>query len=200
MSAGLDLEAIRNGLTAIFEDISGVSDVQPVMSNRAVTEEDRPWVMPDPSTDARLEFKLVSLVSLGGGDEVRTEFDPDLEIPGDTSGEGGAPVSGGFTSTVSGVRVLTFSVKGTCYDHKKGAFEYLERVRSNLQRPSILDRIKALDLSLNDVMPGRDISYVREGRAVSCAVFDLVLNATSGLTDDPVTTIESVNTTHTIHA
>lgn len=200
MSAGFDLAAVRAGLVTIFQDISGISDVVSVVANRAVTEQDRPWVMPDPATDARLEFKLISLVSLGGGDEVRQEYDPDLVIEGDTSGPNGDPATGGFVVGVGGPRVMTFSVKVVCHDLVMTAFEYVERVRSNLNRPSILDRIAELECSLNDIGGSRDMSYAREGRMISVAGFDLVLNITSNLEDDPITTIETVNTTNETHA
>lgn len=195
---GYDLEAMRTGLAAIFRKISGLSSV--VSENaQAVTQQDQPWVMANQDTDARLTFNTVSIRSIGGADEVRQEYDPDLEFEGDTSGPDDEPANGGFAINVGGPRVWTLTIKVECWDLNKTAFEYAERARANLQRPSVLAMIVALGCSLNDVRASRDISFDERGRRVSAAVFELVLNITSNLDDDPVTTIETVNVTPTVH-
>lgn len=194
MAAGFDLKAVRAGVKSILQDISGIS-VARDKQDRAIDDETQPWSFADSVTGASMSFKVIGLRSLGGGDEVRTEYDPDAVIEGDTSGPEGAPATGGFIVGVGGPRVLTMSVKCEVYgDQEHTAFEYVERARSNLNLPSILQRIADLECSLNSVGNSRDMTSTKEGRTVSVCQFDLVLNITSNLTEeDPVTTIKTVN-------
>lgn len=178
-----------DGLISILKDIAGI-DVDLAPAQRSVTDANQPWVMPDVITQALLTVKYIAVRELGSGDEEREEWDPSLAFPGD-------PIKGGFRIGVTGPRVLTFSVSCECHDSAKSAFEYIERIRSNIYRSSIRDRISAIGCSLNMVTASRDGSYVREGRIVTKAGFDLLLNATSNIDDDPVSTINTVNVTHT---
>lgn len=197
MARGFDLQAIRNGLRSIFASIADIS-VARSEQDRAVDEELQPWIAPDRETDAELIFNLTSVRSVAGDDEIRVKYDAAIPMPLDTSGPGGTRVNGGFAVLSGGPRILTFTVKVECYDQTRTAFEYIEIVRSNLQRPSILARINALGCSLNEVRPSRDMSRTREGRLVSISLFELVLNVTSNLDDDVITTIETVHATGTV--
>jgi len=184
---GFDIEAISDGLIAIVKEIAGI-DVGLSASVRSVTDDMQPWMMPSTTEGATMKVGLIAVQSLGWGEEVRLEYDPDLTFPDDE-------VLGGFQIGVTGPRVLTFSISCECHDAKKSAFEYVERVRSNLMRPSIIDRIKALGCSFNSFAGSRDRSFVFEGRVVTKAGFDLLLNTVSNLDDDPVTTIDTMNAT-----
>jgi hypothetical protein len=183
-ASGLDLKAIRLGLKAILEDISGVSVTAPIGS-RAVSDEEKSWVMPDPDSQAAITFRLISAVGVGE-DENRQEFDEDITPEG-------ADAPGAIVFTTCGNRKLVFSIKCECYEAEYLAFEYIEKIRSNLVRPSVQDAIKALGCSINAIGQARPpFSLTSNGRTVSVVSFDLTLNTVSNLVDVPTTTIETL--------
>lgn len=186
---GFDLRAIRLGLKAMLENISGISVSLPV-GQRAVSDEEQSWIMADPETQAVLTFRLTVGAGLGC-DECRYEFDDAITPPGATE-------PGGFTVNVCGNRILTFSIKCECYEAEYLAFEYIERIRSNFARPSIQEAVKAFGCSWNDMTPSRAMTLTTNGRTVSVAGFDLILNTVSNLADTPVTTIEETDVQHEV--
>jgi hypothetical protein len=182
-ASGLDLKAIRAGLRAVSADISGISVSAPI-GNRAVSDEDQSWVMADPATQAALTFRLISCVGLGE-DENRHTFDEDITPEG-------ADEPGALLVNTCGNRKLTFSIKCECYEAEFLAFEYIEKVRSNIARPSVNQTIASFGCSINNIGQARPpFSLTSNGRTVSVVGFDLVLNTVSNLADVPDTTIET---------
>lgn len=188
--SGFNLRAIRAGLQTILEDISGVS-VALATTSRAVSDDERSWVMADPETQASITFKITSVNSVGV-DECRYELEDGADpAPGD-------PETRNVLVNVCGNRTLTVSIRCECFEGDFTAFEYIEKIRSNLSRPSVLATIAALGCSLNDITGARSYEMQEDGRTVSCAGLDLILNTVSNLADTPVVTIETVDVTQEI--
>ena len=145
---------------------------------------------------AKLEWKIVSVVGLGF-EEQREEYDPLLVIPGDTyEPDPLDPLArlGGVVTTVSGNRVIHVQVK--CEAHAPGgggAFMFLEKCRTRLCLPSVIDTLEAAGFAIADVSDARCVDFTDpNGRLVSAALFELTVNAADAASDDPVTTIETV--------
>lgn len=181
----MDLKAIRAGLKALLEDICGISVSRPIGS-RAVHDDDQPWVMPDiEGTQAVLSFKLFGAGAVGE-DENRYYFEDGSEPPGE-----GEPETRPLLVNTCGNRKLTFVIKCEAYEAEYLAFEYIEKIRSNLSRVSVNETIASLGCSINDISDARSVNVVVDGRVVSVAVLELVLNTASNLADEPATTIET---------
>jgi hypothetical protein len=154
-------------------------------------------VLPDGSTStntlAKLEYKIVSITNVGQ-DELRSAYDGDLTIPGDTyvSPEGGA--LGGVVATSTGNREIVVQIKAETWDPSGGgAFAYVERVRTRLGLPTIGDRLEAAGVAIQDTRDARAADYVDDdGRNVCVAWFEVIFNAADSASDDPTTTIETV--------
>ena len=150
---------------------------------------------PEPgSTDlgqVSLNFSIVSS-STWGRDELRTEYDPDAVIPGDTYAGPGAPL-GGVVYSANGNRELLIQVTCDRFDQSAPAYETLQRVRDKLWLPSA--RAACHDLGIAVSKAGRilRIDADLDGRSVSRYVLEITANAMSNASDDPVTTIENVN-------
>lgn len=156
--------------------------------------------LPDGSTNtntlARVEYSIVSIVALGS-DELRTEYDESLAIPGDTyEPDPQQPLKrlGGKRVTMHGNRQIRVQIKAETFAPTAGgAFAYVERVRTRLGLPSISDRLEAVGVAVADYSDSRPADYTSEaGRVVSVAWFEVTFNAADVAEDDPVTTIETV--------
>jgi hypothetical protein len=142
-----------------------------------------------------LTFHLVKVTTLGR-DGYETAYDEDAPIEGDTSGEGGAAVNGGVVYTVTGPRIVHIEATLETWHQGIPAHDYMRRFRDRLPLPSARAELATVNLAINEVSPIRDASYEdEEGRAVSVYSFELWLNAFSSESDDPITTIDRVNST-----
>jgi hypothetical protein len=143
-----------------------------------------------------LGFTLDGIRGLGR-DEIRGGYDPDLEIPGDTyEPDPDDPDArlGGYTFTTCGNQIVTITIKIESHNQKIPAWEYALRLKSKLNFPSARARLQALELARNTVGGPHNVSYVsEEGNPVSAYAVELICNAATNYTDDPVTTIEQVD-------
>jgi hypothetical protein len=186
---------IRRGLRTIFDALSGISVA-------TADSPDQPWTAPDYSTGAQVNFKIIGMKN-AGRDGVRMAYDELATVPGDLYEDAEGNSIGAFVVEVVGNRVLTVSVRVECEDHDDDAtaWPFAEAIRAGLKRPSVLSSLQDLGLGIARVSDLRDLSYTEkdERRVVSVAQFDLVLNAASNITDDNITTIESLEITPTIN-
>lgn len=186
---------LQTGLTALFADLSGV----PALASRAV---DADFTFPaDDDTAAEggpveLTFSFDGIRALGR-DEIRGGYDPDLVIPGDTyepNPDDPEERLGGYTFTACGNRVVTITIKVESHNQQYPAWEYAERLRSKLALPTSRASLYALELARQSVGELHNISYTGDdGRQVSAYALELICNAATNVTDEPVTTIEQVN-------
>jgi hypothetical protein len=133
---------------------------------------------------ARLDFHVRDVTPVGL-DELRSEYDPDAEVEDDTY----EPELGGITYTQTGQRSLVLEVRVEC-DTPFTAWPFAERVRDRIDLPSTEAALEALGLAVARCGRARDMTYASEGRMLSVAVLEIWLNAASGETEGPVTTIE----------
>lgn len=153
----------------------------------------------DPGTQntlAKITFDLLSARSVGT-DEKRSGYDPTIVIPGDTyvPPQPWPAQLGGIVRSVVGNRLLTISITCECWDLTgSGAAQYLERVRINLRLPSYRAELSKLKVAISAMTQLRPMKYFDDnGRAVSAATFDLLLNAADAANDEPITTIERMS-------
>ncbi len=135
---------------------------------------------------------LVSITSMGT-DEQREEYDPDVEIAEDTyEPDPLDPLArlGGMVVSATGNRQVTLQVKCETTRADIQAFPYCELVRNKLVLPSSGARLEALSAGIQRVGPTIGTPYDFDGRRISAALFELVLNASSLAVDEATTTIE----------
>lgn len=161
---------------------------------KAVGPADAGWRLPSPAEQARVDFDLISNVGLGV-DEWATEFDPDAEIEGDTSGPGGAAATGGIIYTAQGDRVQTWQVKVECGRQDATAHRYAERIRNGLGLPSTRAALAAVGLGLQlPVGATRPAHFAHDGRQISAAIFEFRTNSVGSATEtEAITTIGEVS-------
>ncbi len=154
--------------------------------------------LPDGSTStntlAKVEWSILSISAIGN-DEQRNEYDPNTAIAGDTYQPNPAQPTerlGGVVTSVTGNREIVVQIKAETYDPRGGgAFAFCERVRTRLGLPTIGDRLESAGVAVQDTRDTRPADFVdANGRTVSVAWFEVILNAADTATDDRVTTIE----------
>jgi hypothetical protein len=189
----LNLGTIRGALRTVINRVDGIV---PEIANG----ESQSTYFPDPTTGAKATFDVIAVVPVHT-DELREEYDEDLEIDGDTyepDPEDPEARLGGIVHSLHGQRRLTVSIKVECYLQSDAAtaWNLLERIRTRIQLPSSRATLSAAGAAISDLGTSRDLSFdddtTNPPRRVSCAQFDLFLHATDSQTDDPVTTIEQV--------
>lgn len=65
------------------------------------------------------------------------------------------------------------------------AIQTLERVATRLQWQTSIDALRAVEVSVLDILPARDVSYTRDKRMLSVAVMDVIL-AASSVDENPI--------------
>ncbi len=193
---------VRPALDALFSRLAGV----PADATRARDAGAGEFTFPADSdlgnedTDGEggplsLTFHLVKVTTLGR-DGYEIEWDEDAPIEGDTSGPQGAPADGGLIYTATGPRIVHVEASLETWNQDIPAHDYMRRFRDRLPLPSARAELVAVGLALNTASEIRDASYEdEEGRAVSVYSFELWFNAFSSESDDPITTIDRVNST-----
>ena len=186
---------LQAGLMSLFSDLSGV----PATATRAV---DADFTFPadvdtaDEGGPVELTFSIDGIRGLGR-DEIRGGYDPDLEIPGDTyepDPEDPEARLGGYTYLACGNRVVSITIRVESHNQAHPAWEYAERLRSKLALPTSRARLYALELARQSVSELHNVTYDGDdGRPVSAYALELICNAATNVTDEPVTTIERVN-------
>lgn len=148
-------------------------------------------------TRAKIELDLISAVNIGR-DEQRDRYDSAVQIPGDTYVPDPDQPDlrlGGIISNMSGNRLLV--VQARCEvqaDPAGAAYGYLERVRTRLRLPSVVETLESVGLAINHISDTRPADYTDDsGLTVRAAYLEIVLNAADCADDDPVTTIEQTD-------
>src|SRR5512146_900150 len=151
------------------------------------------------NTIATPTYDIISIVGLGR-DELRTYYDPDIDLTTSADGDTFEPDPddplarlGATVATVSGNRQVTVQFKCEVQAAARvDAFVYLERVRSRLGLPSVVDALDAAGFALAHVGAAHPADYRDDsGLTIKVGVFEIVLNAADCAVDDPTTTIET---------
>lgn len=163
--------------------------LQGVLTNLAVDGTDPLWAAQGTewtqqahvfvSEDAALQIDM-KIASSGDG-EWETRY-----VPDETDPTMQRAVFTGFRAFVLNVRCNAYE-----QDFARWALIYAERIRTNLQRNSTVEALRALGLHFFKYGPITDIPGVEDGHALS--VVDMTLFGYADFTDDP-TTAELVNT------
>ncbi len=202
-SQPLDLPGSLAELQAILDVVCGIpgsisSDVRGTFyfPNVGANGETLPDGSTNTNTLAKLDYQIVSTIGLGT-DELRTVYDEGIEIPGDTyEPDPLDPLArlGGVVYSVHGNRQVRVQIKAETFAPAGGgAFAYVERVRTRLMLPTIGDRLEAVGFAVAELNDSRPADYSENGRIVSVAWFEITFNAADIASDDPVTTIETVD-------
>ena len=195
-------EEIEAGLTSLLSRISAlpksmIASVGSGVAAGSVGARDGNVTFPMTKKLAQIEFAIVSVLPLGT-DEERSHFDPNAIIQGDISGPGGTPQNGGVIYEVCGNRTWTIEISIECWDLKKGP-DYARACHDRISLPSARAELAALGLPLSGIGDLNDASYEdEEGRAVSLFIFEITCNGSTVVVDEPVTTIETVDTHVTV--
>lgn len=138
-----------------------------------------------------LNFSIVSETPVGR-DELREDYDPDVQPPGDTYAAPGAPL-GSIVESANGNRELVIEVTCDRFDQSAPAYETIQRIRDRLWLRSARAECAALGIAVSKSGPIRRIDADLDGRSVSRYVLEIWANSMSNATDDPITTIEQTN-------
>lgn len=92
------------------------------------------------------------------------------------------------TETQTGQRKVTLQVQAVVPENvdSQWAMASLERVRMRLHKPSIQERLLAVEVDLIEVRDAVALTYKDHGRQLSAATMDVVLGAVAN-EDDPIT-------------
>ncbi len=153
--------------------------------------------------DLKLDWEIISTKGVGR-DELRFEYDPDLEIDGDEYAPPLGEVGdlGGFVETATGNRaiVLQVLIEGA---RPGQARECAELARNRLGLKQYRAAFSALGLAVAWVGPSIDVGKGAagvDGRARPIFAFELECNASSAASATPVTTIETIGISATIES
>jgi len=182
VASGFDLRAMRAALLGVLRTISGVSLARDA-ADRAVTEEEATWVMPDDDTQATVKVSVFSVRGNGGAE---TRYGSLIGAPDD------------LDPNVCANRLITFNIKVECHRSEYLAFEYTEKIRSHLERPDTLETLALAGLTLNNMLGSFRANFTREGRLISMAGFDVLFNAVSNLGTDPAPRILTATATREV--
>lgn len=145
----------------------------------------------DHGTQASITVRLRRVAGIGR-DERRRDYDPLAVIEGDTY-----PGSlGGIVEELTGNRKCFFEVHVECGDQDVGAPDFAEKIKVGLRLPTSRATLRAAGLAVNSI--GDVVDFPTEAfanREISFAVLEVICNAADAVSDDPVTTIETVDRT-----
>lgn len=203
----MDLNALINVLKVVVNAVAGIpanlaqqddsSIYFPQIGSGAITDGAGHNIGSGAGTNpqARATIQILSVAGWGF-DEWRRTYDPDAVIPGDTYSGPGAPL-GGIIYEVKGTRAVTVQFMVECFDQTgAGAHVFLEQIRTRIGLPSIEETLNAAGFAYQTIKASHTADYDDEnGRRVDVALFEMVFNAFDTATDDPVTTIETVDLT-----
>ena len=182
----------RRGLRTIFARLSGLPEANIASPDTRAAVPSFGAAYPSGPVGSALQIKF----KLFGDRELmydeRGGYDPLVQPPGDTYSGPGAPL-GSYVYTVSFQGQVTCSVRIETIDQTDDgtAFPAALKLARGLRLPSVSDSMQDLGLSIANIGDVRDLSYAENGRQKSAAQFDVLLNTSHEITDDPLTTIES---------
>lgn len=188
--------AFQTGFAALLTRLSGVPAYVANARDDGVNytfPAGAPYPAPG-STDegqVKLDFSIVSETPVGR-DELRTEYDPAVHPAGDTYAGPGAPL-GSVIYSANGNRDLVIEVTCDRFNQSQPAYETLQRVRDKLWLPSARAECTALGIAISGSRPILRVDAELDGRSVSRYILEITANSMSNASDDPVTTIETVN-------
>lgn len=101
---------------------------------------------------------------------------------------------GSITRTQHGSREFTLNIQAKSYsqEYVDWAHEYAERIRTRIQRKTVLATLRAANVALVRVGEIRDMSYDEDGIALSVANLDVIMRA--AFADDPQTGLGWIET------
>lgn len=139
---------------------------------------------------ASVTYEILSVIPIGQ-EENRTRFDASVPYPGDTyPGD-----IGSIIASTQGHREIHVQISCECFDVTDGAgpVPIIERIRTALSLPSVLDLLRDAELALQGTSDTVQTRYSDDnGRQVNVAILEVVFNGADGLEDIPQTTIEIV--------
>jgi hypothetical protein len=200
----MDLTALYTTLQAVCDVVTGIPGALtqpednsirfPQIGTGVITDGLGHTLATGTNAQARATFAVLAIVGFGR-DELRSKYNPAVQPPGDTYAGPGAPL-GSIVQTVSGQRYITLQFKVECHEQTISARDsdyYIERIRTRLRLPSVLDSINAAGFAIQKFAPSHSTDYFdTNNRKVDVTLLDVILNAADFATDDPITTIQTV--------
>lgn len=141
-----------------------------------------------------LTYDILSVSGIGT-DELRTRYDAAVLQPGDTYTGPGSPL-GSVISEKTGQREMHVQIKCESFVAVDGGgpFPAIERIRTAIGLPSVLDLLNAAGLAIQGCEDTISTTYDDDnGRAVNVAILEIVFNCADGVEDIPQTTIETID-------
>lgn len=184
------LPAIVTWVTAIAADTTRTT------TSFTAEWKDRPVKAVHPGQRVSVLMTITSVVGYGT-DEVRYEYvDPGSTDPDD------AAFLGQQREYVIGQRKFTLRIRVIGTENTDGlwAMSVTERIRTSLNRQSQIDALLAVNVSVIDVLPARDVRLSDRGHQLSAAEMDIVLGTCVSDADPaPVGWIETIFLDSEIH-
>jgi len=193
-----DWNDLSSGLTTLLTRLAGATTEAVHDGGPAIGEQDTEWTMPGDVELAELSWRMISDLPNGQADQKIT-YDP-LTIPeGDTYTGPGAPL-GSVIYQSGQQRRLTFEVQAKSQTSDPVARTYLSKIAQKIVLPSSRDALRELGLALQGTPRMHDAGSLpnEDGRMVRVWALEFVCNGTTNVTDDPISTIETFETTFTI--
>lgn len=210
-----DWEDLATGMTVLLARLAGVPSLDMADGHAPVSEEDAEWNMPGDIDQAELSWRLISDVPVGQPD-MRGGYVPGtydwtsgpgpISIPGDTYVPDLAQPDlrlGGVVYQAGQQRRLTFEVQARSANgaHDPSAITFMRLIASKIVLPSSRDALRELGLALQGPPKQHNAGSIPEdGRTVKVWALEFVCNGTTNVTDDPVSTVETINRTFTVTA
>lgn len=196
---------LEPALSASFRRIATVPGAIPSVSGSSspsvVSARSIRGQMPSPSNPTTLHWYILRVEPVGR-DELRTVYDPDTMIEGDTyqpDPEDPEARLGAIITTLHGQRAWTIEVRVESPNQSIPASEHFRSLVDRMRLPSVSAELEAVGLAYtgwseitDDEMDGED------GRPVSVYIGQLFFNGASFAQDSPITTIEDANIAYTV--
>lgn len=196
------------GMNALLARLAGVTVESVHDGGPALSEAAQQYTLPGRDTQAEIDWSVFSS-EVNGIDEAAAAYDPDVPIDGDTfvppplpdpdpedeDPPPAAPPLGAIIYTLRGQRRITFQVNCKSREWERDGRYYIERIQARLRLPSALDELRAMGLALQHIGPVHDVARGadEDGHAYSEHALEFVCNYAVEITDDPVTTVETIN-------
>jgi len=196
---------LEPALSALFARLSTVPGAVPSASGTSgpsvVQSRDVPRQFASPSNPTTLHWYIAQVVPIGR-DELRSVYDADTAIVGDTyepDPEDPEARLGAVLVSLHGQRIYTIEVRIECPNQSTPASEHFRALVDRIRLPSAADELEAIGLAYTNWDEIADDEYDGEdGRPVSVYIGRLVFNGASFAQDAPITTIESALVTTTV--
>ncbi len=190
------LRTVLNAITGITSPTAqdeGQSQFFPQIGTGAITDGHGNPVATGDNSQAGVTYEIISVSGIGR-DELRRRYDGTVHPADDTYAGPGAPL-GSIIEESTGNREIHVQIQCECFTALDGnkPFAIVERVRTALSLPSVLDLLNTAGLAIQNKADTITSNYFDDnGRQVGVAILEVIFNAADGVEDIPVTTIETV--------